>query len=270
MMGRTKAKVSATISGSFNKYLDQIQQKILAFEQDGIEVLSPKLSTPSSRKGGFVILKSDEGTPREIERRHLEAISQSDFLYVVNPGGYIGKSVALEIGYALSKNIPVYSLEKPKDHVLSLFIKPEKSLEAIRRSVTTMPREIFLPKKAHTLTELQDYVRRMVKRRGFEKETFEDVLLLLVEEIGELARAARSLVGLKVNRKRIDSYKSLRHELADCLIYLLDLANLANINLEDALKEKERINSTRNWRSRNRRNRASCCDLHGKPSSSDF
>jgi len=269
-MGRTKARVSATISGSFNKYLDQIQQKILEFEREGIEVLSPKLSTPSSRKGGFLILKSDEGTPQEIEWKHLDAISQSDFLYVVNPEGYIGKSVALEIGYALSKNVPIYSLEKPKDHVLSLFIKPEKSLKAIRRSVTTMPREIFLTKKVHTLTEFQNYVRHMIKRRGFKKETFENVLLLLVEEIGELARAARSLIGLKVSRKRIDTYKSLRHELADCLIYLMDLANLADINLEDALKEKERINSTRKWRSRNRRNKASCCDLNGKPSSSGF
>lgn len=240
---------SATISGSFNKYLNQIRQKILEFEREGIEVLSPKLSRPISNKSGFIILESDEGSPREIELKHLKAISRSDFLYIVNPDGYIGKSVALEIGYALSKNIPIYSLEKPNDYVLSFFVKPEKSVRTIKRSLATMQSEIF-PTKTLTLAELQDYVQHMVKERGFEKETITDVLILFIEEVGELSKAVRSLTGLRVNRKHIESYKNLGEELADCLIYILDIANLAGINLENALREKEKINSMRKWSSR--------------------
>lgn len=249
-MSKVDAKISATISGSFNKHFDQIQEKILEFQEEEIKVLSPKLSRSISFEGGFGKLETDKGTPKEIEFEHLEAITRSDFLYVVNPGGYIGKSVALEIGYALSKNVPIYSLEKPKDNVLSFFVKPEKSIKIIKRLLIGKRNEISFTEKSPTLTEFQNYVRDMVKRRGFEKETIEDVLLLLVEEIGELARAIRDLKGLKVSRKSEDVYKNLRGEMADCLIYLLDIANLANVNLEDALREKEKLNSARKWRSR--------------------
>lgn len=250
IMNKDDVKILATVSGSFNKHLDQIQKKILEFQQGGIEILSPKISRSISCEDNFVRLETDKGTPGEIESKHLESISQSDFLYVVNPRGYIGKSVAFEIGYALSKNIPIYGLKKPEDVVLSYFIKPEKSIKIIKRLLLAKRNVISFDTRSPTLMELQNYVRAMVKQRGFEKETIGDVLLLLVEEIGELARAVRHLIGLKASRKSEDVYKNLREELADCLIYLLDIANLADVNLEVALREKEKLNSTRKWRSR--------------------
>jgi len=248
-MNEKNMKISATISGSFNKYFNQIRQKILEFEREGIEVLSPKPSMPICAKDDFVLLESDEGLPQEIELKHLDAISRSDFLYIINPEGYIGKSVALEIGYALTRNIPIYSLEEPKDYLFSFFVKPEKSIQAIKRSIATTQNRV-LPVKPLTLTELQEYVRRIVKERGFEKESITDVLILFVEEVGELSRAIRNLTGLGVDLQHTDSYKSLGEELADCLIYILDLANLAGINLEHALREKEEINLMRKWHSR--------------------
>jgi len=249
-MTENNAGITATISGSFNKYLDQIRQKIQEFEKAGIRILSPRYTRPISCRDHFIILESDKGTPVDIELNHLAAISQSDFLYVVNPAGYIGKSVSLEIGYALSRDIPVYSLETPKDYLLSLFIKPEKSIDAIKKAFRAhldTPIEKLPETRSPTLTELQDYVRCMVKRRGFEKETIKDVLLLFVEEVGELAREIRSFTDLKVSGKPKDN---LRQELADCLIYLIDLANLSNIELGNAVREKEKINSGRKWRSR--------------------
>lgn len=249
-MGRDKTGISVTVSGSFNKYFGQVKQKILEFEEGGISVLSPKPSEPVLRKNRFVTLESDRGTPKEIELSHLKAISQSDFLYVVNPGGYIGKSVALEIGYAFSRNIPIYSLERPKDQVFSFLMKPEMSIQTIKESLMATQAEILPVEKALTLSELQDFIRSMVRKRGFEKETMQDVLLLLIEEVGELARAVRSFTGLKISRRQLDNYENLGQELADCLVYLIDLANLANIKLEDAFREKEAINSERRWRSR--------------------
>jgi NTP pyrophosphatase (non-canonical NTP hydrolase) len=249
-MSKVKPKILATISGSFNKHLDKVQDKIRELQGERIEVLSPKLSSSFSREGKFVRLESDRGTPGEIESEHLKAIAGSDFLYVVNPGGYVGKSVALEIGYALSRGIPIYSLEKPEDFALSFFVKPEKSLKRIKRLFITRQNKISFSKKSFTIQDLQNYVRDMVKRRGFEKETIEDVLLLFVEEIGELARAIRDLKGLKVSDKKESVPENLREELADCLVYLLDIANLANVSLEDAFREKEKLNSARKWRSR--------------------
>ena len=245
-MNEGKVEISATISGSFNKHLDTIQKKALQFRQKGIEVLSPKLTGPVSLSGGFIRLADDEGTPAEIESRHLAAILRSDFLYVINPGGYIGRSVAFEIGYALSKNIPIYSLEIPEDVVLSFFINPAKRIETIKREISTRRHRIFT-RKHLTVKELQDYTHDMTKLRGFENETIGDALLLLVEEVGELAKATRNLLGLKSSRKR-DLNKDVREELADCLIYLLDIANLASVDLEKAFREKEKHNSRRKWR----------------------
>ena len=247
-MHADKPKISATISGSFKRDLDEIRKKIHEFQQEGVDVLSPKSSRAVSLNGEFVKLEEDKGTPGEIESRHLEAISRSDFLYIVNPGGYIGRSVAFEIGYALSRNIPIYSLEKPEDVALSFFVKSKKRINTIKREVNVKRHKIY-SRKNLTLKEIQDYVRYMTKLRGFDRETIEDAMLLLVEEVGELAKATRNFLGLKSSRQR-DLSKNVREELTDCLVYLLDIANLANVDIENAFREKERHNSRRKWRYR--------------------
>jgi NTP pyrophosphatase (non-canonical NTP hydrolase) len=245
-MNEGQMEISATISGSFNKDLDEIRKKVQQFQQKGVKILSPKLSKVVSRRKGFVRLEEDKGTPGEIESKHLHAILQSDFLYVVNPGGHIGTSVAFEAGYALSKNIPVYSLETPEDVALSSLIESRKRIDTIKREITARRHRIF-DRDHLTLKELQDYVYDVTKSRGFEKETIEDALLLLVEEMGELAKAVRNFVGLKSSRKS-DLQKNIRYELTDCLVYLLDIANLAKIDVETAFQEKERHNHRRKWR----------------------
>jgi len=50
--------------------------------------------------------------PVEVEKRHLTAIVASDFLYVNAPGGYIGLSTALEIGFAIANDIPIFSRDR--------------------------------------------------------------------------------------------------------------------------------------------------------------
>jgi len=245
-MDKPERKVTATVSGSFKKHLNRINETILEFKKNGIEVLSPQLSRPISRESDFVILESDKGNLKEIESKHLEAISQSDFLYVVNPRGYIGKSSALEIGFALSRNVPVYSLQKPIDPVFSSFVI-SKSLPTIKRSIASVQDKIRSNEKSLTLAELQSQVRHLVKTHGFEEETVEDVLLLLVEEIGELARATRKLLGLKVSQDFKNSRENFRQELADCLIYLTDIANLTNTDLEHAFREKHELDFARKW-----------------------
>jgi NTP pyrophosphatase (non-canonical NTP hydrolase) len=73
---------------------------------------------------------------------------------------------------------------------------------------------------------------------------------LLVEEVGELAKAIRFDQGLKLSSNDIEHTKSIDSELADCLIYLINLANLADVDLEKALREKEAVNSKKKWQRR--------------------
>jgi hypothetical protein len=45
----------------------------------------------------------------------LKKIDGADVVYVVNPGGYIGKSVSVDIGYAYAKNKSIYALHPVDD-----------------------------------------------------------------------------------------------------------------------------------------------------------
>ena len=96
-----------------------------------------------------------------------------------------------------------------------------------------------------TLRNYQEYVKEMIKERGFDKESISEIFMLLSEEIGEMAKAARRYSGLKVDD---DSKKpELEQEIADVFIYLLDICNYFDIDLEKAFRDKEEVNKKRNW-----------------------
>lgn len=98
-----------------------------------------------------------------------------------------------------------------------------------------------------TLDQIQAYIRIMAENRGFAKETSMETMLIMLEEVGELAKALRKQSGLKIDHAKLSSYGNMAHEMADVLICLLVLANKCNVNLFDALYEKEQINSQRTW-----------------------
>lgn len=52
----------------------------------------------------------DDGVKEMLDEMHLAKIDMADEIFVVNPGGYIGKSTAREIAYARSHGKPVRSL----------------------------------------------------------------------------------------------------------------------------------------------------------------
>ncbi len=98
---------------------------------------------------------------------------------------------------------------------------------------------------ADTLKKLQAYVKRTGKERGFSDETIQDSFMLLVEEIGEVAKALRPLHGVKTASDSVQS--ELSHELADVQLLLLSLCNKLDINLADAVIAKEKKNRKRTW-----------------------
>lgn len=56
--------------------------------------------------------KLNMGTMRRLCQDHFHTIDKSEALYVIDPDGYIGTLVKVEIGYALGKGKPVYFSEK--------------------------------------------------------------------------------------------------------------------------------------------------------------
>lgn len=91
--------------------------------------------------------------------------------------------------------------------------------------------------------------------RGFGQQPVEQELLLLTEEIGELAKAIRKdKTTMAIDNQKIKNYDSIESEIADVFIVLTSICNTLNINLYDAIIEKEQINIKRNWTNNYKKN----------------
>ena len=100
-------------------------------------------------------------------------------------------------------------------------------------------------KENPTLADLQAYVAEMVRSRGF-NDDIPHRFMLLFEECGEFARAARKHVGGKFASDTQTA--ELDEEAADVLIILLGLCNMLDVDLEKAFRTKEEKNNSRSWK----------------------
>lgn len=247
-----RVELFATVSGSFRKHLREIRIAVDALRDAGVRVLSPKLSRPVSNSGDFVYLEGDSGTPTDIEINHLNAIMASDFLYVVNPKGYLGTSGALEMGFARAHRIPIFCRERPADSMLDGLVQYSVPVPEIAKTIAAQKRRRAMSplSEGFTLPDVQSYIEEMVRQKGFAEESLRDVGLLLMEEMGELAKAIRESSGLQVRKGGKKSGTQLADEMADCFIYIVDLANLAGIDFERAVRSKLASNLRRQWSQR--------------------
>jgi NTP pyrophosphatase (non-canonical NTP hydrolase) len=91
-----------------------------------------------------------------------------------------------------------------------------------------------------TLAGLVAHVEAKRRERAFE-DTPERLLILLTEQVGEIATELR-----KGWKGQGDS-GALGEDLIDALIYLFRLAGSCRIDLEEAVRAKERANAGRTW-----------------------
>ena len=99
-----------------------------------------------------------------------------------------------------------------------------------------------------TVNEIQEYVKKVVALRGFSNQPIQETMLLLLEEMGELAKAIRkSETKMSVDVNKMQNYDTVQSEAADVFFVLLAACNQLNINLLDALREKEAKNIERTW-----------------------
>ncbi len=99
------------------------------------------------------------------------------------------------------------------------------------------------------IDEIQKYFKEVLSIRGFDTKTAQDKVLLLTEELGELAKAVRkSETNIAVDYARLDSYDTVEGEIADVFIVLISLCNLLGIDLHNAVLAKESKNVNREWK----------------------
>jgi len=95
------------------------------------------------------------------------------------------------------------------------------------------------------LSAYQEYVKQVMRDRGFDEESVSQKFMLLLEEAGEFAKAAREKANLA---QATDTYTAeLDDAAADVFAILLDICNQLNLNLEQAFIKREHKNQTRTW-----------------------
>lgn len=102
--------------------------------------------------------------------------------------------------------------------------------------------------KESTMDDFQNYIKNVITLRGFDEQGIQDKMLLLLEETGELAKAIRKTIpNASVDYNKIENYTDVKEEIADVFIVLTTICNKLNINLYDAIINKEKKNVERKW-----------------------
>jgi hypothetical protein len=127
--------IRATVSGSFHRHMAPIQEAVGNLLALGVDVLSPSDPRVVAADEDFLFVASDKLRSRKmVEDRHLEAIRNSDFLWVVCPDGYTGASTSGEILAAAVLKVPVFSVDVALDITLGDYVEKVGSMaEAIAR-----------------------------------------------------------------------------------------------------------------------------------------
>ncbi len=234
--GSAGGNCDVVISGSYRKDFESLRNAFEEFRDLGCKILSPSNVSIVSEEDGFVYMKGEETeTPENIEDRHLSAIQKANFVWLHTPEGYVGPSAALEVGFAHAAGVPVFAKELPRDKVLQSFVQ-----------VVTSPRDVLNGRldnpgpPAPALKAFQEYYRRAALQRGYAKEGPKDCLLLMVEEVGELARALRKREKLVRHGSYPDSSEA--QELADVFLYVVHMANVLELDLANIVRDKEIMN----------------------------
>ncbi len=116
------------------------------------------------------------------------------------------------------------------------------------------------PEQRRSLTDYQQLHIELDRAKGFINDLYFNYLCLSEEmgELGsELAKLWREETRMLIQGQQGDRArqlalqvrkKDIEEELADCMAYLLKLANYAGIDLEEAYQKKMKLNQIRTWR----------------------
>src|SRR4051812_2224864 len=102
--------VTATVSGSFHRFMIEIEEAVRSLSEIGVKVVSPADPRIVDAIGEFLFVASDRvRSIRMVQDRHLDAIAGSDFVWLVAPDGYVGQSASMELGFAVANGVPIFA-----------------------------------------------------------------------------------------------------------------------------------------------------------------
>jgi NTP pyrophosphatase (non-canonical NTP hydrolase) len=228
---------SVVLCGTYRKDPEGLLRVFGELKDLGFSVLSPSNVHIESEEQGFVYMQGETTqSPDELENSHLDAIQKADFVWFFAPSGYVGPTGALEVGFARANGIPVYTDTSLEDTTIRSFVELVESPMVVQEA---FKRHQVLP-PSPAVRSFQHYYRRAAHQRGYSNENSKDCLLLMVEEVGELARALRKRAHLSRHGSDIMNQEAL--ELADVFIYVVHMANILKLDLSEIVQQKELIN----------------------------
>ena len=101
--------------------------------------------------------------------------------------------------------------------------------------------------KKSSVEDLQKYIKDMIEVRKFRTNLLER-MCLLTEEIGELAKEVRKTEDNLLVDVNKNYNSSLENEIVDVFICLMGMCEMLDMDIIQALKNKEEINFKREWK----------------------
>ncbi len=110
----------AVICGTFHHDLYGLRRLFRELEATGCRVLSP-IDVDFTNTASAVVQTEAETdlTIDELERFHLRALRDADFIWLHAPEGHVGISASYELGFAGALHKPVFSFSNPADEMLA-------------------------------------------------------------------------------------------------------------------------------------------------------
>jgi len=132
---RGRYRYSAAVSGSFHRHMVAITSAVHELASLSVRVLSPADPRVVAAQGEFLFVASDRvRSVRLVQDRHLDSIRAADFLWLICPDGYVGRSASMELGYAAAARVPVFATRAPSDLTLREYVTIVPALsEALHR-----------------------------------------------------------------------------------------------------------------------------------------
>jgi hypothetical protein len=177
-------RLSAVLCGTYRSGIPSLLRAYETLSAAGMSVLAPSGLEFVAEIHDAALHQDEVGIPPEAMRRlRLDCISTADLVWLHAPDGYVSLSSAVEIGFANAAGVPVYAEEVPNDVALrSLVIIAPLARAIVETSIGQKghPGASPLPPREHDPAP--------VRARGSARPSAEDLVRMISEEIGELAR----------------------------------------------------------------------------------
>jgi nucleoside 2-deoxyribosyltransferase len=105
-------KIAISASIKFKDLICKVIEDLAALD---MVPLFPNIESPSNEVASIDLKK-------QLALAHYQAIAQADTCYFLTPGGYIGTSCKVELGYALALKKPIYFSEPTDDEALDCYV----------------------------------------------------------------------------------------------------------------------------------------------------